>query len=128
MTEILPNPNHESYAVDLGLWTGLLGPPIVWLLHFQIIYSLVGYVCEAHSHASIHIVSVLTIVITIGCGLISWKLLRPAPPSNSLTEPDETIPARPRFMAQMGLMSSALFTLVMIAQWIASFMIDPCWK
>src|SRR5436305_14269799 len=112
MTETLPNPSHESYAVDLGLWTGLLGPPIAWLLHFQIIYSLVGYVCEAHSHMSIHVTSAVTIVLTLLCGLLSWKLLNPPPPATQTNESIEVPDARQRFMAQLGVMSSAMFTLV----------------
>ena len=128
MPEPVAGPNREGYAVDLGLWTGVLGPPIIWLAHFQIIYTLVGYVCMKHSHVTMHLTSGITLAITIGCALLSWSLLKPPPSEEPGNQPIETVPARPRFMALIGIMSGTMFSLVVIAQWIAAFMIDPCWR
>ena len=127
MTTENPTPAGESYSTELGLWTGMLGPPIFWLIHFQIIYALVPRICMTQSHAALHITTVVFLAATIACGLIAWKLLKPAPLEPGTIEPAETISARPHFMAQIGIMSSVMFTLVFIAQWIASLMIDPCW-
>ena len=128
MTTETPGSPHESYTTELGLWTGILGPPIGWLVHFQIVYSLVPRVCKLHAHAIMHLITLVFLIILMACGLVAWKLLPASTGGNGNNEPIETIPARPRFMAQVGIMSSALFTLVLIAQWIASFMLDPCWN
>src|SRR5436190_23964513 len=115
MTTENPGNPGESYLTELGLWNGILGPPIAWLIHFQIIYALVPRVCMTHSHAAMHITTIVFLAATIVSGVIAWKLLKPAPIEPGTIEPVETIPARPRFMAQMGIMSSAMFTLVFIA-------------
>jgi hypothetical protein len=122
-----PTDHRESYSIELGLWTGILGPPIAWLIHFQIIYALVPRVCMTHSHAAMHLTTLVFLAATVACGLIAWKLLKPAPSEPGTIEPIEGISARPRFMAQIGIMSSVMFSLIFIAQWIASLMIDPCW-
>ena len=128
MTSETPENPHESYRTELGLWNGILGPPIYWLIHFQIIYALVPRVCMTHSHAALHMTTLVFLAATIVSGVIAWKLRTPAPLEPGTLEPIETIPARPWFMAQLGLMSSVMFSLIFIAQWIASLMIDPCWS
>src|SRR3954468_7230312 len=106
MTTENPTDHRETYSTELGLWAGILGPPIGWFIHFQIIYALVPRVCMTHSHAAMHVTTLVFLATTVACGLVAGKLLKPAPSEPGTIEPVETIPARPRFMAQVGIMSS----------------------
>jgi|SRR3954447_8826222 hypothetical protein len=135
MTEV-PAPNTESTPSELGQWTGILGPPIAWMLHFQIAYFLVPRECSVQKHLALHVTFVVCFATSIACGVIAYGLLGlraarvPAEQSGGAVDtlPDEAASARPRFMAWVGVMSSAMFTLVILAQWIANFFIDPCWQ
>ena len=125
MTSEIPASEAESFQHELWQWTGILGPPIAWLLHFQINYALVPHVCATHNHITLHLTSIFFLAASIASGVLAWSLLRqPVAPEQAMEV--ETMFDRPRFMAQVGMMMSVLFTLIIISQWIACFMIDPC--
>jgi hypothetical protein len=73
---------------------------------------------------SLHIVTVVALLITAGAGLVAWRKWQEA----GRTEPDEAAGPRPRsrFMAVLGLLTSAMFFLTILAQGIASFVLHPC--
>jgi hypothetical protein len=55
-------------------------------------------------------------------GIVAFRVLgraHQAPPSLPL-------PSRSLFLGRAGLLSSALFVMVIIAQWIPELFIDPC--
>src|SRR4051812_13189382 len=119
--------NREPYRFDLGLWTAVLGPPILWFGQFQLNYYLVLYACSTGRHFVFHLAFGASLLLTVGCGLIGWKLMRPATDEHPNNDPNESVPARPHFMAVLGMMGSGIFVIVTIAQWIGAFMINPCW-
>ena len=105
---------------DLALWLGILGPPVLWLTQFEIIYSLVLPVCVAHNRVVLGVISLGFAAAIIGCGLIGWNGRAPvagAPPRIRLVR---------HFMAVLSLMSMSLFLLVVIAQVLAISMHSPC--
>jgi hypothetical protein len=105
---------------DLALWLGVLGPPALWLLQFEIIYALVLPVCLNGRGAILLVVSVLFAVAIIACGIIGWN--------HRVAAPD--FPARIKaarlFMGVLSLMSMCMFLLVIIAQAVATAMHSPC--
>jgi hypothetical protein len=105
---------------DFALWSGILGPPFLWLTQFEIIYSLVLPVCVAHSKIVLAVISLGFAAAIIGCGLIGWNGRAPVAGS----------PSRIRFvrhfMGLLALMSMSLFLLVLIAQLLATAMHSPC--
>lgn len=106
----------------LLLWAGALTAPIAWAIQFLIIYALVPHVCKVGFGRSLHVTSAIFIVIGVLGGLLSWRNIGQA--EHSFEEERESI----LFMSRLGLMTSALFTLIMIAQVIPTFFIDPCWQ
>jgi hypothetical protein len=104
------------------LWLGVLTAPIAWSTQFLIIYALVMRVCKTQSSSSLHITSAVFIAIGIAAGILSWLNLGKA--ENAFEEERESIV----FMGRLGILTSAMFTLVMIAQVIPTFFIDPCWQ
>jgi hypothetical protein len=106
----------------LLLWLGMLTAPVAWSIQFLIIYALVPHVCKVQKGISLHATSIIFITIGIASGFLAWRNLSQA--NHSFDEERESI----LFLARLGIMTSALFTLVMIAQVIPTFFLDPCWQ
>jgi hypothetical protein len=105
---------------DFALWLGILGPPVLWLTQFEIIYALVLPVCVAHSRIVLAVISLGFAAAIIGCGLIGWNGRAPVAGSPS------RIKLVRHFMSLLSLMSMSLFLLVLIAQLLATAMHSPC--
>jgi hypothetical protein len=105
---------------DLALWLGIVGPPLLWLTQFEIVYALVLPVCVAHNKIVLVLISIVFAATIVVCGLIGWSGCAPVAGS----------PARIRFvrhfMALLSLMTMSLFLLVVIAQVLATAMNSPC--
>lgn len=109
----------------LGLWVGMLTGPLAFLTNLQIGYSLADFVCAGKvSHVWLHIVPWSLALITVLSFISALKS------STSLESSlgSERKQERRKFMRHVGLISSALFTLLIIMQWAATLYIDPCAK
>ena len=108
----------------LALWTGLLAGPVVWLLQFQTNYTLVPWACRSGAHFLIYLVAAVAVLLIAGAGFLSWGCWQEV----GQTEPGEGagVAPRSRFMAVMGLATSAFFIVIIIAQAIPNFFFSPC--
>lgn len=111
-------------ASFLPLWFAVLGPPILWAARFGISYTLVPYVCARDAVLLLQVVSVLALLGVAAAGLVGWVQWRRAGRSTQVEFGG--IDARARFMALLGMLGSALFAAVIIAEALAIFFIDPC--
>jgi hypothetical protein len=105
---------------DFTLWLGILGPPVLWLTQFEIVYAFVLPVCVAHHRVVLALISISFGAAIIGCGLIGWNGRMPvagSPPRIKFVR---------HFMGLLSLMSMSLFLLVVIAQVLATAMHSPC--
>lgn len=105
---------------DLALWLGILGPPVLWLTQFEIVYALVLPACVAHHRIVLAVMSLAFGAAIVSCGLLGWN--GRAPVAGSLAR----IKFVRHFMAVLSLMSMSLFLLVVIAQVLAIAMHSPC--
>lgn len=106
-------------------WVGLLSGPLAWLLQLQTAYTLVSWACAHDVHAmSLHIVTAAALLLTAGGGFIAWRCLQRAGKEPSGGEGRAV--SRSRFMAVLGLSTSAMFFLVILVQGSASFILHPC--
>jgi len=101
----------------LKLWAGILAGPSAWVAQLSLVYPIAQLACHAgfapQHPRSLHAISIAALVlITVGAAL-SWQLRN----RNG---------QRVRFMAQLGLLMCALFTLVVIATWVPPFIIHNC--
>ena len=107
-----------------ALWTGLLLAPAAFLLNLEIAYAVVPAACSSQSLLLVHGVHLVCLVLASLGALSAWRSWRTAGES---WPGDAGGPvSRSRFMAGLGLLTSALFLLVIVAQWIPSFMLNPC--
>lgn len=108
----------------LGLWVAVLAGPLAWMLGLNAEYSLVAVACAKQSLVSLHLVSLATLLMSVGGGLLAWREWQRAG-AELPGEEGGTIP-RSRFMAAVGLLGSGYFSLVILAQWIANLFLNPC--
>jgi hypothetical protein len=113
---------------DPSLWTAFLGAPVLWLLHLQTAYMLVQYACAHHSKMPLYLTSCLFLLLTLAGGYPAFREFRAAGGISMATgQPTADPPlGRTRLLATVGLMSSALFYLAILAQALASFFFNPC--
>ena len=92
------------------LWTGLLLAPAAWLTSLQLGYMLVRPDCVAGTLLRQHVVHAGFLVIALGGLLVAWRARQ----------------AERDFLSTLGVLVSALFVLVLVAQWIPTFLLHPC--
>jgi len=125
-----PEGDAAHFATTRGkmaLWAGVLGGAVVWSLQMQIGYALSRFSSE-HRWLTVmhHLVSLLAVAGAAWCTWLAWRewqRLGGGEPGGS--EPGLT--GRSRFLALLGVITSGLFTVVIIAQWVPVFFISPDW-
>jgi hypothetical protein len=111
-------------SVLFALWMGVLLAPFSFLLNLQISYALVPWACAAGHIFWLHLASAGTFLLAMLGAFTAWRSWQKT--GRELQSEGGNPVARSRFMAITGLMMSALFSLVILAQWIANFILDPC--
>lgn len=106
-----------------GLWIGLLLAPIAFLVNLEVAYALVPAACSSRNELPIHLVHLACLLLTLYALLSAWHSWKAA---GTTSPAEEGGLARSRFMAGTGLLVSAMFMLVIVAQWIPSLVLDPC--
>ena len=104
--------------------TGVLVPPLATLAGMEVSYGLVGPACESGGSLAIHVTRLVTLLIVLGAGIVAWREWQVV----GVEHPGDggSPRARTRFLAWVGVFASGLFTLVVIAQWLAAFYLSPC--
>lgn len=107
-----------------ALWTGLLLAPVAFLLNLEVAYALVPTACSSRNPLLIHLVHLVCLLLAGVGALTAWRCWRGA---GEIWPGGAGGPiSRTRFMAGLGLLTSGLFALVILAQWIPSFVLNPC--
>ena len=107
-----------------ALWTGLLLAPAAFLLNLEVAYALVPTACSTRTRLLVHIVHLVCLLLAAAGALTAWRSWK----STGETWPGEAGGplSRSRFMAGVGLLLSLFIVLVIVAQWIPSFVLSPC--
>ncbi len=116
--------DFKAGAGALTLWLGLLAGPVAVLLQLQINYALVPRVCSSGREWALHLVAFLALAVTVVVGLLSWRNWRRTGPRRA--DDGAGVVPRSRFMAAVGILISALMTLVIVAQWLPIFIYGTC--
>ena len=111
-------------ATDGVGWTGVLGAPLTWFASQQASYALVPWACHGGPLIAIHLVNLVALLLVALAGALAWRDWRRAGRHVS----DELAPpaGRTRFLGLVGLMLSALFGLVIVAQTTGAFFFGAC--
>jgi hypothetical protein len=112
------------WLTPLPLWTGILAGPIAWACDLMASYASVKWVCHTKSYGLLALITVASLAVVVGAAAISWTaLMRTA---NDVPTDGGLPRQRARFMAVLGLASSALFALQILAGAIPPWVLDAC--
>lgn len=123
MVETHPRDRWSTPPHIVRLWMGVLLAPAAWAMHFTISYALSGFACAPPQSWGLHLSTVVAAIIALGGGYLGWAVRR-----ETAEEPEGASDsmARGRFMATAGVVMSALFLLVILAQAIPLLLLEPC--
>ena len=117
----LPRNRWRKVSICASTFAG----PVAWALQLQVVYALVPWACKHHRTDLLHGMTIVFLLMSIAGGVLAWRHWRSVGggwPGGTEGDPD----ARTRFMSVLGMLNSALFTLVILAQWVPAFVFDPC--
>ena len=102
----------------------LVAGPIILAIQHQTNFVLVRQACSMQRNLALYAVTIVALLLTIGTVFLAVSIWRRA----GAAWPQETadLPNHVRFIAVVGLLSSAMSLLVIIAQGIATIYFDPC--
>lgn len=106
------------------IWFAFLVGPVVWFLGLNVDYALVRLACAESNSLPLHAVTLVSLALVAVGGVVAWREWGKAgrqPPGEGGSEV-----ARTRFMCAIGLFGSALFAVVIIAQWAGKLFLNPC--
>ena len=115
----------SSPRENLALWIGLLGTAVIWFVQLECNYALVPWACSTGNKWGLYASSILFLVCGAIPGWIAWTRWS-ASEQGKGSDRESTHGGRRRFMALAGMMMSGLFFLLMLAQAIPNFFINPC--
>lgn len=110
---------------SLVLWATTFGPPIAWFAQLVIVYALTPLACSLKNPLLLHLVSFACLfVAALGAGLAlaEWTAVG----RGSATDMPDPSVSRPRFQALVGILSGGFFSLVVVAEWLAITVLNPC--
>jgi hypothetical protein len=108
-------------AVAAKLWFAILVGPLTWLVYLQTVYALVASACSSQHRAVLLVIAAAGTVLAAGGALVGGRTLARLPARSAGAMVD-----RARFMALLGIATSLLFALVIVAGAIPSLVLRPC--
>jgi hypothetical protein len=105
-------------------WAVLLAPAIVWAIQFQASYTLVWYLCTHGGRLAILFVALSAAAIAAASGLVALSTWRRA--GASWPGPGGDAETRTRFMSVLAVLTSSIFTALILLQGLASLVFRPC--
>lgn len=117
-------PGFTRWPGLLSLTVGLLLGPVAALSNQELMYSVNMWACGHQMPAVIHIVPALCLIIAVGAGLMALRDWRAV--GGGVEDEQATVDARTRFVALLGMATSAFSSIVILAMWAAAFVFGPC--
>ena len=107
-----------------GLWTLIVAGPAIVAIEMQTNFVLVRQACSAQRSVALYVVVIVAMLLTIATIAIAISLWRRA----GTVWPTESVDVanRIRFIVALGVLSSVMSFLVILAQGIATVNFDPC--
>jgi hypothetical protein len=110
----------------LRLSLGVLLGPVVALINQQLIYSVNMWACGRGMHQTMHIVPALCLIVALGAAWTAYSDWNTV--GRGVEDEAATIATRTRFTSLLGIAISLFSAVVILAQWAAIFVFDPCMR
>ena len=111
---------------SLRYWTGMLLPPIGWFYGLNLAYMLVERACVTDGWRWAPAASTIFWLLVVAAGgILSWINLGRLGARRDTTQ-RPAVEGRARLMALLGVGGAMLFGAILVAQLVASLVLDPC--
>lgn len=107
-----------------GLWLLVVLGPIITAIEMQINFVLVRQACSAQRNVALYAVIIVAIALTVATMFFAYVMWKQAGSTWPTEEAD--VASRIRFISVLGILSSAMSLLVIVAQGIATIQFNPC--
>jgi len=109
-------------------WTGFLLAPVTFFAHLQVAYVLVPWSCARGGTLWLHVAGASSVVLAAIGTVVAWMVWTRESDDDGHDAPGQHGGPRPRarFLAVTGFAISAMFVLLLAAQWAAAFFLSPC--
>jgi hypothetical protein len=117
-------PGIKSDEGIFAQWVGLLAAPLAWAAQMQALYTMVPWACQTGHRAALIAVSLAALAVALLGALVArrnWARVGRGEPGD-----EGGARGRTRFLAVAGLVTSAFFFLVVVAQGLATLILHPC--
>jgi hypothetical protein len=105
-------------------WIGLFLAPAVFFAHLQVAYVLVPWSCVTGNHLWLDVNDALSVLVAATGALIARRVWLHEDAGGPSTAAGAV--SRSRFLGILGTVASAMFVLLLVTQWSASWFISPC--
>ena len=116
--------NEEQATTPRALWVLVVAGPIIVAVEQQMNYVLVRQACSAQRNVALYVVTIVALLLMIATAMVAVSIWRRAG-AEWPTEASD-LANRIRFIAVLGILSSAISFLLIVAQGIATVHFDPC--
>jgi hypothetical protein len=99
-------------------WLSLLTGPVAWSVQLVLVYALSSWTCDGDTLAPLHVASAFCLAAAATGGVFSWKWWRSL--GGWPSDHDEAAAGASRTMLVLGVMTGTLFSVVIVAQWLAA--------
>lgn len=113
----------SPWLTPAALLAGMFAGPVAWATDLVVSYVLVHPTCKGQHAGILHAATFAALAVIVAGAAIAWRSLQQTPrrPTDGGASLD-----RARFMALLGLASSAFFGAVVIAEAIPRWVLDAC--
>jgi hypothetical protein len=105
-------------------WAGLFLAPAAFFAHLQLAYVLVPWACVRAGQLWVHAIGAAAVLLALAGVVAAWRVHSRAE-NGQANDGAGSVP-RTRFLGTVGICTSGLFVLLLVAQWAAGFVISPC--
>ena len=107
-----------------ALWLLVVLGPIILAIEMEINFALVRQACSAQRNLVLYAVIIVAIALTVATAFVAFAIWKQAGTTWPSEAPD--LATRIRFITVLGILSSAMSFLVVLAQGIATIYFNPC--
>ncbi len=114
----------DTQRGNIRLWYAVFGAPTLWFVALTAAYFLVPWSCSHDNPWPLHIIMLLALAGSIYAGLLGYRIWRDE--GRAWSDDQGSRADRSRFMSEVAMGSSALFSLILLGKWAAIFILGPC--
>ena len=115
---------QQEATTPRALWLLVVVAPIIVAMEQQANYVLVRQACSLQRNVALYVVTLVSLVLTALTAFVALRIWRRA----GVIWPTEAsdVATSVRFVSVLGILSSVISFLVIVAQGIATINFDPC--